>query len=156
MGLPARKIELESDGRIQEACLSLDGERLIFILEDGEGYSLERRRLSFDDGTPVTSIQILSHRHAVSIRQASGSQYTMPSNSIKHYAQGGKRKKSTIGPVLKSLRSKAGMTQEALARKAAMSRMQLSRLEKNQSAPSLETLLNLCRILRVSPHRMIG
>ena len=92
MGLPARKIEWGEDRRIHEACLSLDGERLIFILEDGEGYSLERRKLSFDDGTPVTSIQILDHRHAVSIRQAGGSQYTMPSDSIKHYDQGGKQK----------------------------------------------------------------
>jgi len=50
---------------------------------------------------------------------------------------------------LKGLRTERGMTQEALARKAKMSREYVARLEAGQHNPSLSTLTQLAKALKV-------
>jgi len=68
MGLPARKIESGSDNKkIGEVSLSLDGRRLIFLFENGEGCAVARKSLPGDDGTPIVALQVFDHRGAVSV-----------------------------------------------------------------------------------------
>ncbi len=155
MGLPARKISPQSERRIEEVSLSMDGKRLVFIFENGEGFSISRKDLPGDDGTPIISIEIFDHRGAVSLCQSSGHSYDLPWDSIKHYARGGRQKKLLLGPRLKKIRKDKGLTQQALCRAAGISRMQLNRLERNLSAPHLDTLLNLSRALNISPQEWI-
>lgn len=150
MALAARKINLGSEKRLEEVTLSLDGKRLIFLFENREGYSILRSHLPRDDGSPITSIQIFDHQGAVAILQTSGASYDLPWDSIKHYAQGGRQKKYSLGPFLKKIREQKGLTQQALAKQAGISRMQLSRLESNCSSPTLDTLLKLSRTLGVT------
>ena len=50
---------------------------------------------------------------------------------------------------LKTLRIKRGMTQEALAKKAGISRGYLLRLEAGRQDPSLSTLTSLAKALKV-------
>ncbi len=149
MTLVARKINPGSERRIEEVTLSLDGKRLVFVFENGEGYSILRNNLPEDDGSPITSIQIFDHQGAVAIIQASGTNYDLPWDSIKHYAQGGGQKKYSVGICLKQFRNQRGLSQKKLAQLSSMSRMQLSRLEKNKSNPTLETLLKLSTVLEV-------
>ncbi len=155
MGLPARKLHPDGERRIEEVTLSRDGRRLIFIFENGEGYSLPRTDLPGDDGTPVTALQIFDHRGAVAVTQASGQVYDLPWDSIKHYAQGGKQKKVLLGNRLKRLREEKTLTQTGLARSAGISRMQLARIEANDSTPGFDTLLKLVRVLGISPRELL-
>lgn len=155
MGLAARKISLGAERRIAEAALSLDGKRVIFIFEDGEGCSIPRRDLPNDDGTSITAIQIYDHRGAVSIAQSSGQIYDLPWDSIKHYGRGGRRKAVSVGARLKKLRAERGFKQEAFSRAAGISRMQLNRLESDISSPNLETLVKLARVLGISPKELV-
>lgn len=156
MALAARKINPGSEKRIEEVTLSLDGKRIVFIFENGEGYSILRSYLPGDDGSPITSIQIFDHQGAVAVIQASGTSYDLPWDSIKHYAQGGKQKKYAVGISLKKLRSQKGFSQKKLAQLSSLSRMQLSRLESHRSNPTLETLLKLSHVLGVSPKNLVG
>jgi transcriptional regulator with XRE-family HTH domain len=50
---------------------------------------------------------------------------------------------------LKKLRADRGMTQEALAEKAGISRVYLARLETGKQDPTLTTLLKLAKALKV-------
>ena len=127
----------------------MDGKRLIFVFENGEGYSIPRKDLPGDDGAPITAIQIFDHRHAVSVTQASGGIYDLPWDSIKHYARGGRQRKVLLGHRLRKLREERGLSQKSLARSAGISRMQLSRIETNISTPNLDSLLKLSRVLGV-------
>ncbi len=155
MGLAVKKIGVGSERRLDEVALSQDGKRLIFIFENGEGYSIPRRSLPGDDGTPVTSLQIFDHQGAVAVTQASGESYDLPWDSIKHYARGGGQKKLALGKRLRELREGRELTQEALARAVGLSRAQINRIEGNLSQPQVDTLTSLCRVLDVSPADLI-
>lgn len=155
MAMLAKKINPGSEKRIIDVTLSLDGKRLVFVFENGEGYSILRENLPGDDGSPITSIQIFDHQGAVAMIQASGTSYDLPWDSIKHYAEGGKQKKYSVGESLKQFRNQKGLSQKELAGLAAMSRMQLSRLEKNQSNPTLETLLKLSTVLQIPLKKLV-
>lgn len=150
MGLPARKIETGSGKKIEEVSLSMDGRRLIFLFENGEGYAVPRKSLPGDDGTPIISLQIFDHRGAVSISQASGTTYDLPWDSIKHYARGGKQRTVAVGEQIKRLRKERELTQEGLARAVGISRIQLTRIESKLSKPGLETMMRLADVLGVS------
>lgn len=150
MGYPAKKNK-PSNRKIIEVSLSLDGERIIVLFENGEGVSISRKMIPGDDGTPVIALQIFDHQQAFLVKQASGAVYDLPSDSARHYALGGKQKKIALGPKIKSLRNKLGLTQEELAKKISLTRVQLSRVETEQSQPGLETLLSLCRVFNINP-----
>lgn len=65
----------------------------------------------------------------------------------------GERKRTpseAFGQVLKELRAKKGLTQEALALEAGTERSHISALERAEKGPSLGTILNLARALGVS------
>lgn len=156
MGLPARKMSHNAEKRLEEVTLSLDGKRLIFIFESGEGYFIARHDLPGDDGTPVTAIQIFDHRGAVSITQASGEIYDLPWDSIKHYARGGHQRQVLLGQRLKKLRREHKLSQTDLAKASGLSRMQLARLEKNLSRPNLDTLLNLASTFHMTPRELLS
>ena len=155
MGLPARKINQGSERRIEEMALSQDGKRLIFIFENGEGYSIPRFQLPGDDGTPITNLQIFDHRGAVVVTQSSGQCYDLPWDSIKHYARGGVQKKIALGKRLRELREGRELTQEALARAVGLSRAQINRIEGNLSQPQVDSLVNICHVLGISPTELI-
>jgi transcriptional regulator with XRE-family HTH domain len=56
---------------------------------------------------------------------------------------------------LKKLRTDRGMTQEALAKKAGISRTYLARLELGQQDPTLTTLKNLAKALKVTVGELV-
>ena len=156
MGLPARKFNPGAECRIVEVTLSLDGRRLVFVFESGEGYSVLRNHLPGDDGSPIVSIQIFDHQGAVSITQAGGVVYDLPWDSIKYYAGGGRQKRYSCGKTLRKFRMQRHLSQNRLAKAAGISRMQLSRLESNRSNPTLETMLKLAASLGVPPGDFMG
>ncbi|MEU3267017.1 helix-turn-helix domain-containing protein [Streptomyces bacillaris] len=61
-----------------------------------------------------------------------------------------------IGPRLRSLRTRRGVTLAALAESTGISKSTLSRLESGQRRPSLELLLPLAQAHQVSLDEMIG
>lgn len=86
----------------------------------------------------------------MAIYQASGEYYDLPWDSIKHYAKGGKRKKTNIGVLLKELRKKNALTQGQLAWRTSLSRAQINRLEQNKSEPTLDTLEKLAKAFNLN------
>ena len=56
---------------------------------------------------------------------------------------------------LKKLRADRGLTQEALAEKAGISRTYLARLELGQQDPTLTTLKNLAKALKVKVGELV-
>lgn len=56
---------------------------------------------------------------------------------------------------LKNLRADRGLTQEALAEKAGISRTYLARLELGQQDPTLTTLKNLAKALKVKVGELV-
>ena len=56
---------------------------------------------------------------------------------------------------LKTLRRRRGLTQEALAAKAGLSRTYLARLETARQDPTLSTLVKLAKALRVPVGRLL-
>lgn len=143
-----RKIKYTSTEK-EEKCLSdvgvsFDGKKLFFVFENGEGYTIPRAILPEDDGSPIIRMEIFDHRCAVAVSQASGRFYDFPWDSIKHYAGGGTRERpKKLGGRLKQHRRRCNLSQEKLANKAGISRVHLSRLESNQSEPSLDTLIRI-------------
>ncbi|HEX5037318.1 MAG TPA: helix-turn-helix transcriptional regulator [bacterium] len=155
MGLPARKIESGSEKKIEEVSLSMDGRRLIFLFENGEGCAVSRKSLPGDDGTSIIALQIFDHRGAVSVSQASGTVYDLPWDSIKHYARGGKQRSSALGERVKKLRKERELTQENLARAVGISRIQMNRIESDVSKPGLETMMRLAEVLGITLKDMV-
>lgn len=55
-----------------------------------------------------------------------------------------------IGSRIKSARENMGLTQEELAEKIDLSTQFISTIERGVAGPSLETVINLCKVLKVS------
>ena len=63
---------------------------------------------------------------------------------------------AAFGLVLRDLRQRAGLSQEALADAAEVDRTYVSLLERGLRQPTLETLFSLSRALNVSPSTMVS
>jgi len=63
---------------------------------------------------------------------------------------------AAFGLVLRDMRQRAGLSQEALADAANIDRTYVSLLERGLRQPTLETLFSLSRALNVSPSTMIS
>lgn len=63
---------------------------------------------------------------------------------------GGKRELKKIGGILKQIRKKKNLTLKELSVKCGFSVAYLSKLERNVSSPTLETLELLCQVLDIS------
>ncbi len=61
-----------------------------------------------------------------------------------------------IGICLASARKRAGVTQEAVAKKCGMTKNHLSKVERNQSKASVELLLAYCETSEMSPNEVLG
>ena len=144
----------QAEKTITEICLSSDGKRLIFLFANGEGYAVGREALPFDDGSPITHFEIFDHGCAIAIQLASGTLYDLPWDSIKYYAKGGSRKPISIGASIDFLRKKKGLTQAKLAELCGLSRVQISRIESSVSEPSLDSLMKIATVLRVTLAQM--
>lgn len=62
---------------------------------------------------------------------------------------------SVFGSVLRDLRNRRVLSQEALAFEAELARNYISQLELGSKSPSLRTIFKLCRVLETSPAAMI-
>ncbi len=60
-----------------------------------------------------------------------------------------------IGPVLKRLREKRGLTQEALAKAAKVSRIYVAKIEAGEKIPSIPTLEKFAKALKVKVGRLL-
>lgn len=61
-----------------------------------------------------------------------------------------KNHNKAFGAVLRSIRKRRGHTQETLAFESGLDRTYISLLELGQRSPTLDTIVMLCRALRVS------
>jgi transcriptional regulator with XRE-family HTH domain len=61
-----------------------------------------------------------------------------------------------LGEELRSAREAAGLTQEALAFRAALGRSYISQLENDRKSPSLDVLFRLCDALGVPASELIA
>lgn len=61
-----------------------------------------------------------------------------------------------IGQAITELRKSRGMTQEDLRRGVGNSKNTVSSWERGASAPTVQNLRELCRVLRVPPERLLG
>ena len=57
---------------------------------------------------------------------------------------------------LRNLRTQTGLTQVEIARRAGVSEDIVGKIERSETTPSLETLNNLCRALRISPSEFLA
>ena len=65
------------------------------------------------------------------------------------------KKEKTLGETLKSLRTKAGVTQSDLGEKLSISAQAISKWERNESQPDIETLKKLAEIYNVTVAEII-
>jgi len=61
-----------------------------------------------------------------------------------------------LGDELRKARLKAGLTQEQVAAQARISREYVSQLERNRQSPTVDMLLRVCAMLKVSASRLIA
>ena len=61
-----------------------------------------------------------------------------------------------LGNELRQARLKAGLSQEALAHKAGLSRNYISLLELDEKSPTVETLLKICRAMTAKASSIIA
>lgn len=54
-----------------------------------------------------------------------------------------------LGAELRKAREAAGLSQEKLAFKAGIHRTYISMLEREKASPTLDTLLRICKVLRI-------
>ena len=64
--------------------------------------------------------------------------------------------RKTIGQAIAEARSVAGLTQLALSKALGSSKNAVSNWERGASAPTAESLRDLCRVLRVGPQRLLA
>lgn len=60
-----------------------------------------------------------------------------------------------LGAELRKAREAAGLSQEKLGFKAGVHRTYVSMLERDRSSPTVDTLLNICKVLRVRASDLI-
>lgn len=60
-----------------------------------------------------------------------------------------------IGKRVRTYRKQAGMTQGKLAEKAGMDTNNVSRIERGISTPTLESLVKICNVLKVTPNDLL-
>jgi transcriptional regulator with XRE-family HTH domain len=60
-----------------------------------------------------------------------------------------------IGGMVKTLRQKRGLTQEALAKAAGVTRVYVAKIEAGEKIPSIPTLRKLAKALKVKAGRLL-
>lgn len=65
-------------------------------------------------------------------------------------------RRDMLGDELRKARLKAGLTQEQVAAQARISREYVSQLERNRQSPTVDMLLRVCAMLKVSASRLIA
>lgn len=66
------------------------------------------------------------------------------------------RSAAVLGTELQKARSAAGLTQEELAAKAAVSREYVSQLENGRKSPTVHVFIRICRAMGVSAAELIA
>ena len=73
-----------------------------------------------------------------------------------------KRKQVTVhyvtdlSQMLKKYRKESGMSQVEFARKICVEQAQLSRYENGHAVPSIETLVSICTVLKITAKDLLG
>jgi transcriptional regulator with XRE-family HTH domain len=63
---------------------------------------------------------------------------------------------SIIGSAARDARTHLGLTQAEVAEKLGIAHMVYSRLERGRMLPSVQTLLRMCSVLRISSDELLG
>jgi transcriptional regulator with XRE-family HTH domain len=61
-----------------------------------------------------------------------------------------------LGEAIRALRAKASLTQEALAEKADLSSIFISRIERGKESPSLDSLVKIAKALNVRVRDLVA
>lgn len=61
-----------------------------------------------------------------------------------------------LGEMVRALRAKASFTQEALAEKADLSSIFISRVERGKESPSLDSLVKIAKALKVRVRDLVA
>ncbi len=153
--LPGRSFE----SKIRDARYQVRDDQFIVTFESGKEYTFSRSALDVDDGSEVVSVRVDRKRLFFHVTQASGNHYEVPWDRVLHEAEPSysyfrgratmTRKSQEIGTTIRTLRERAGLSQEALARASGMIRANLSRIEASKHRPTLETLERIAKALKV-------
>jgi len=60
-----------------------------------------------------------------------------------------------VGQRIKIFRERASLTQAKLAEKASLDSNNLSRIERGEAVPSLDTVMKLCNALTITPNELL-
>jgi DNA-binding XRE family transcriptional regulator len=96
---------------------------------------------------------LLKLRHTSPVGQRAKTEcevYFTDSGPVNPYGDG------VLGTELRNARLKAGMTQEAVAIKARLTREFISQVERGVSSPSVDNLLRICRAMKVQAGPIIS
>ena len=131
-------------------------------------YKIPVTDLSQADGSSVDKCSLSTNQAYVRVNQASGNTFELPWDQVLHladpgylYVHGRDEDAKTdaamrIGQRIRDYRSKAGISQVALASRAGFKPANLSRLESGKHVPSLETLERIASALRVPVVELIA
>ena len=102
----------------------------------------------------VVLYAVLAHPLATALAtatQATGSNYSWTTRCTPAISVGDVR----LGKALRHARTAAGLTQEALAFRAGVSRNYISLVELDEKSPTIATLARVCRALNVRVSKLI-
>jgi len=69
---------------------------------------------------------------------------------------GSQKYRIVFGRTLRALRQEAGLSQEALAEKADLSAIFISRIERGKESPSLDSLLKIAKAFRIRVYNLVA
>jgi DNA-binding XRE family transcriptional regulator len=115
---------------------------------------------------PAEAVRVKVPRsHVIEIEMANGAVEEVPWDFARHYAcagyqftseASGSRGRWLLGERLRTVRARRGLSQEALAHRARVSRVSVSRIEGGTQVPRFGTLVALAAALSVELEELVG
>ena len=152
------------DKRLRDVAYFPQTDTFLITFLDGRAYHLPKATfaadLEFDHTSLITAVTIGTDLdYYFTIHFASGATFEVPWDRVLHeceptyaYFKGRRLKEDRAARAyeaqqVRRLRQQAGLTQEALAKRAGLARPNLARVESGRYRPSLETLERIARAL---------
>jgi DNA-binding XRE family transcriptional regulator len=154
----------DQDKRFRAVAYFPQTDTFLVTFLDGRAYHLPRAAfaadLEFDQTSPVSAVTVGADLdYYFTIHFASGAAFDVPWDRVLHecepaygYFKGRRLKQdradlTSEAQQVRRFRQQAGLTQDALAKRAGLARPNLARVESGRYRPSLETLERIARAL---------
>src|SRR5712692_8014685 len=163
----------DQDKRFRAVAYFPQTDTFLVTFLDGRAYHLPRAAfaadLEFDQTSPVSAVTVGADLdYYFTIHFASGATFDVPWDRVLHecepaydYFKGHRLKQdradlTSEAQQVRRLRQQAGLTQEALAKRAGLARPNLARVESGRYRPSLETLERIAHALGQSISALVA